>query len=288
MKYIMMSDTNENQYTLNNPGRFSGITLHTGVRAHITIKPDRENSGITIVRNDLEHRPSAKAITDNVIDVDRATTIAVGDARVHTVEHVLAALYACEIDNVLIEMDGPEPPIADGSSGPYLDLIKQLGHRRQNAKRKGFRIDHPIFVKKHDSTLVLLPAETYKISCTVQYGESMMDTQYLSLPISSESFAAEIAHARTFCLHSEIEELMSKGLIRGGSLDNAVVLKNNAIICKDELRFQDELVRHKILDVIGDLSLTGCRIQGEIIAIKPGHPTNVEMARKISEINGKS
>ncbi len=272
---------NKKQKTIKASCRYSGITLHTGVRAHLTLKPAPEDSGIIIVRIDLPNHPSVKAIVTNVIDVQRATTIANGEAKVHTVEHVLAALYAFGIDNAIIEMDGPEPPIADGSSAPYVDLIKQVGSKIQKGKKKYFIVKEPLFVESGESRLILLPCENYQISCTVKYGDGILDTQYLSIPIDTETFVQEISKARTFCIYREIEELMIKGLIKGGSLDNAVILKDGIIICKDELRYDDEFVRHKMLDIVGDLSLSGFRIIGEVVAIKPGHPLNVELAKLI-------
>ncbi len=278
----------EYQRTLKSSTRYSGITLHTGVRARITLTPAPENSGITVVRVDLPGAPGVRALATNVVDVERATTIADGAAAVHTVEHVLAALYACEVDNAVIEMDGPEPPIADGSSEPFVNMILKAGTKRQRAKRTVYRVTEPVYIELGPSKLIVLPCTEYRISCTVKYGDSMMDTQYLSLPVNTETFVNEMAKARTFCLYDEIEGLMTKGLIRGGSLDNAVVLRNGAIICKEGLRYADEFVRHKMLDIVGDLSLTGCRFVGEIIAIKPGHPSNVALARKLMEIIGIS
>lgn len=274
------------QHTLKNSIRYSGVTLHTGVRAHITLRPAPEDTGMELVRVDLSNKPKVKALATNVVDVQRATTIAAGDASVHTVEHVLAALYACDIDNAIIEMDGPEPPIADGSSAPYVSLIMKAGRIRQKAERAYFYIKEPIYITMGESKLVMLPAENYTISCTVKYGDSLMDTQYLSLPVDRQTFINEICKARTFCLYDEIEGLMIKNLIRGGSLDNAVVLKDGVIICKDGLRYPDEFVRHKMLDIIGDLSLVGYRLVGEVIAIKPGHPSNVALAQRIVELIG--
>ncbi len=272
---------NENQKTIKTSCRYSGITLHTGIRSHLTLNPAPEDSGIVIVRADLPNQPSVNAIATNVIDVQRATTIAHGEAKVHTVEHVLAALYAFGIDNAIIEMDGPEPPIADGSSAPYVDLIKQTGSKIQKGKKKYFIVKEPLFVESGESRLILLPRDNYQISCTVKYGNGILDTQYSSIPINAQTFEQDISKARTFCLYREIEELMVKGLIKGGSLDNAVILKDGVVICKDELRYDDEFVRHKMLDIIGDLSLSGFRIIGEVVAIKPGHPLNVELAKLI-------
>ncbi len=271
----------DSQKTITKECRYSGITLHTGVRAHITFKPAAVDSGIKLIRVDLPQRPRIAALASNVTNVQRATTIANGDAQIHTVEHVLAALYACGIDNVEIEMDGPEPPIADGSSAPYIDLLLAAGPQSLAAAPRYFTVTEPFYIAQGESKLIALPASGFRITCTVKYGASLMDTQYLSLAIDQNSFVQELSRARTFCLYAEIEPLMKKGLIRGGSLDNAVVVKDGAIICKEGLRYPDEFVRHKMLDIVGDLSLTGRRINGEIIAIKPGHPTNVAMAQKI-------
>ena len=254
------------------------------MRAHITLRPAPENTGIELVRVDLANKPRVKALATNVVGVERATTIASGGASVHTVEHVLAALYALGIDNAIIEMDGPEPPIADGSSSPYVSLVLEAGITRQNAHRHYYYIKNPVYIRMGESKLIILPAKKYSISCTVKYGDSVMDSQYLSLPVGRRTFINEICKARTFCLYDEIEQLMVKNLIRGGSLDNAVVLKDGVIICKNGLRYADEFVRHKILDVIGDLSLVGCRLIGEVIAIKPGHPSNVALAKMLMEL----
>jgi UDP-3-O-[3-hydroxymyristoyl] N-acetylglucosamine deacetylase/3-hydroxyacyl-[acyl-carrier-protein] dehydratase len=271
------------QCTLKGSRRYSGIALHTGVRAHITLQPAPANAGIQIVRSDLIGQPAGAAIASNVVDCTRATTLAIGDSVVHTVEHVLAALYASGVDNAVLMMDGPEPPIADGSSDPYLALISEVGVEVQDAERRSYVIDKPLYVEQGDSRLVVVPDDDYRISCTVKYGDSLLNTQYRSLPVTQESFRDEMSRARTFCLYHEIESLMVAGLIRGGSLDNAVVAKGDVIISKDGLRYSDEFVRHKMLDIVGDLSLVGRRLQGHVIAVKPGHQINVTMAQTILE-----
>ena len=271
------------QQTLKRPVRYSGIALHTGVRAHVTLNPAPANAGVVIRRTDLAGAPPVRAHASQVIDVMRATTIANGPARVHTVEHVLAALHALGVDNAAIDMDGPEPPIADGSSAPYVALIQEAGLVAQDAPRRYFEVKEPIFIERGESKMVLLPDPQYRISCTVKYNATILDTQYLSLTVTPETFARDLSLARTFCLYEEIAPLMSKGLIRGGSLDNAVVMKDGAIISKDGLRYNDEFVRHKMLDIVGDLSLIGCRLRAQVIAIKPGHPLNVTMAQALCE-----
>ncbi len=274
----------EKQQTLAKPVRYSGIALHTGVRARLHLKPAPPNAGIGLVRLDLDGQPLGNALANNVIDVQRATTIACGAGAVHTVEHLLAALYACEVDNAIIEMDGPEPPVADGSSRPYVDLIEAAGVVTQNASRRIWQITEPVWVERNDSKLIVLPSDEFRIACTVKFGASVLDTQYMSLAITRESFAAELSLARTFCLYEEIETLMKAGLIRGGSLDNAVVIKDGVIVSKDGLRYSDEFVRHKMLDIIGDLSLVGRRFRGQVIAVKPGHALNVALAQKLVSV----
>lgn len=275
-------DSSGFEQTLGESGRLSGIALHTGVRAHLTLKPAPAGSGITIVRTDLADRPGGPALAANVVDCRRATTLRCGTAVVHTAEHVLAALRGCGVDNAVIEMDGPEPPIVDGSAQAYVRLIEEAGIRPQERPRRLLRITRPVAVELGESCLVILPADCFRITCTVQFGTSEMGCQHLALPVDVETFRTELAGARTFCGYHEIEALMVAGLIRGGSLDNAVILKDGATISKDGLRFPDELVRHKMLDLVGDLSLVGRAVLGHVVAIKPGHRINVECARAIA------
>jgi UDP-3-O-acyl N-acetylglucosamine deacetylase len=283
---ISQTKHTEQQHTLAGRCRYSGIALHTGVRAHLILEPAPAGRGIQVVRIDLEKRPSGPASAANVAGVERATTLACGDATVHTVEHVLATLYACGIDNAIVAMDGPEPPIGDGSSAPYMDLVRTVGRQAQDAPRRTCRVCRPLVVEAGESVLVALPADTFRISCTVKFGEGLLGTQFLSLAITEETFANQLQHARTFCAYQEIEPLMVAGLIRGGSLDNAAVIKDGAIISKDGLRYPDELVRHKILDLVGDLSLIGRRLRAHVLAVKPGHRLNVALARKIQNAIG--
>ncbi|OVE81029.1 hypothetical protein BVY04_04250 [bacterium M21] len=205
------------------------------------------------------------------------------------VEHIIAELYAMNIVNAIIALDGPEPPVGDGSSLPYVELLQKAGVVEQDAPAEFCRIETPIWVEKDDSRLIFLPhdEDTFRITCTVHYGVCKMDTQYLSLEINEETFTKELAPARTFCEdYAQVEFLMKAGLIRGASLDNAMVVRDGAIISKDGLRFDDELVRHKMLDIVGDLSLIGRRLRGHLIAIKPGHPLNVEMAQTLMKAMG--
>jgi UDP-3-O-[3-hydroxymyristoyl] N-acetylglucosamine deacetylase/3-hydroxyacyl-[acyl-carrier-protein] dehydratase len=204
--------------------------------------------------------------------------------RVHTVEHVLSALSAMGVDNAIVEMDANEPPIGDGSAKPYVDVIKRAGVAAQEAPRKFFHVREPMHIEtKTGSMLILLPDNNgFRVSCT-QAGPNNRFTQFMSADIAPEMFEREIAPARTFVYYEDVEPLMEKNLIKGGSLENAVVVRGDAVLSKEPLRFPDEFVRHKVLDIIGDLALTGCRIRGHLIAVKPGHAANAELARAIAK-----
>jgi UDP-3-O-[3-hydroxymyristoyl] N-acetylglucosamine deacetylase/3-hydroxyacyl-[acyl-carrier-protein] dehydratase len=274
--------TPEFQQTLVKPAGFSGTSLHTGEKVSLKLQPAPVDHGIKFKRRDLQDEPTIDAKIDNLKTAERATTIGEGPLRVHTVEHVLAALSAMGVDNAIVEMDANEPPIGDGSAQPYVDLIKRAGVATQEAPRKFFNVREPMHLEsKTGALLVLLPNDEFHISCT-QAGPNHRFTQYLSIEITPAVFEREIAPARTFVYYEEVEPLMEKNLIKGGSLENAVVLRGDAILSKEPLRFADEFVRHKILDIIGDFALIGARIRGHVIAVKPGHAANAEMARALA------
>ncbi len=267
------------QQTVGREVTLSGIALHTGIRAHLTLRPAPPGTGIVFQRTDLPGAPSVRAVADHVVDVRRGTTIACGEARVHTVEHVLSALHALEIDNVAVGMDGMEPPVLDGSAEPYVRLIEQAGIQPQDAVPQAWRASAPIIIEEGESKLVLTPDERFRITYIIAFGATPLDAQFFAGEITAESFRRGIAGARTFCLYRELEMMIAHGLVKGGSLDNAVVIHDGAIISKDGQRWENELVRHKVLDLIGDLYLVGSRIRGHIIAVKSGHPTNIALAR---------
>jgi UDP-3-O-[3-hydroxymyristoyl] N-acetylglucosamine deacetylase/3-hydroxyacyl-[acyl-carrier-protein] dehydratase len=274
--------TPELQQTLAKPAGFSGTSLHTGEKVSLKLQPAPVDHGIKFKRKDLQDEPTIDAKIDNLKTVERATTIGEGPVRVHTVEHVLAALSAMGVDNAVVEMDANEPPIGDGSAQPYVDLIKRAGVATQEAPRKFFNVREPMHLEsKSGALLVLLPSDELHISCT-QAGPNHRFTQYLSIEITAAVFEREIAPARTFVYYEDVEPLMEKNLIKGGSLENAVVLRGDAVLSKEPLRFADEFVRHKILDLIGDFALVGVRIRGHVIAVKPGHAANAEMARALA------
>src|SRR5207249_4789449 len=274
--------TAELQHTLAKSAGFSGTSLHTGEKVTLKLQSAPVDHGIKFKRKDLADEPTIDANIANLKTVERATTIGEGAVRVHTVEHVLSALSAMGVDNAIIEMDANEPPIGDGSAAPYVEVIKKAGTAAQEAPRRFFDVREPIHVEsKTGSLLVLLPDDKFRISCT-QAGPSNRFTQFLSTEVTPSVFEREIAPARTFVYYEVVKPLMDKNLIKGGSLENAIVVRGESVLSKEPLRFPDEFVRHKVLDIIGDLALVGQRIRGHVVAVKPGHSTNAELARAIA------
>src|SRR3989449_4074124 len=277
----------EFQHTVGKTASFSGTALHTGDKVTLKLHPAPVDHGIKFKRKDLQDEPTIDAKIDNLKTVERATTIGEGPVRVHTVEHVLAALWAMGVDNAIVEMDANEPPIGDGSAQPYVDLIKKAGVTVQEEPQKFFDVREPMHVEsKTGALLVLLPDEKFRISCT-QAGPNNRFTQFLSMEVTPAVFEREIAPARTFVYYEDVQSLMEKNLIKGGSLENAIVVRGEAVLSKEPLRFADEFVRHKILDIVGDLALVGTRIRGHLIAVKPGHAVNAELARAIVKQHAK-
>ena len=279
-----MASKPEFQHTLMKAAGFSGTSLHTGEKVSLRLHPAPADHGIKFKRKDLPDEPTIDAKIDNLKMVERATTIGEGSMRVHTVEHVLAALSAMGVDNAIVEMDANEPPIGDGSAKAYVDVIKRAGVSAQEAPRKFFHVREPMHIEtKTGAMLILLPDDNgFRVSCT-QAGPNNRFAQFLSTDIVPELFEREIAPARTFVYYEDVEPLIEKNLIKGGSLENAVVVRGDAVLSKEPLRFQDEFVRHKILDIVGDLALVGCRIRGHLIAVKPGHAANAELARAVAK-----
>ncbi|MAB59834.1 MAG: 3-hydroxyacyl-[acyl-carrier-protein] dehydratase FabZ [Verrucomicrobiales bacterium] len=266
------------QRTLASNASLEGTSLHTGEKVTLTMKPAPPNHGIVFRRIDLEDMPFIPASVDNVQQVERATTLAVGSVKVHTVEHVISALAGMGIDNALIEMDANEPPIGDGSAAPYVKCIKEAGSIEQDELANVFEIREPIhFESENGSIISIVPSKNFRVSCTHASDGGKM-TQYYSASITPEIYEEQIAPARTFVFYEDVQPLLEKGLIKGGSLENAVVIRDEEILSKEPLRFDEEFARHKILDVIGDLMLSGKRIMGHVICIKPGHGPNTQVA----------
>ena len=269
----------EKQHTVAGSAKVSGISLHTGSRATLRIQPAPADSGIVFRRVDLPGKDEIQALASSVVDVRRGTTIAASQtAVVATIEHIMSALHACRIDNAVIEMNGMEPPIADGSSKPYVDMIGEAGIVEQDAEAKYFTPDRVLFVDGGATKLFMAPSDKLEIACTTSFAGCPFDPQFFELTVTPEAYAREVADARTFVQFSDLGQLLAMGLVKGGSLDAAAIIHDGAIVCKGDLRHPDEIVRHKIMDLIGDLYLCGRRVLGKIVAVKPGHPKNVELA----------
>jgi UDP-3-O-[3-hydroxymyristoyl] N-acetylglucosamine deacetylase / 3-hydroxyacyl-[acyl-carrier-protein] dehydratase len=301
----------ELQRTIAKPVSMSGVGLHTGTSCTMTFKPAPENYGIKFVRIDLGGKPEIPANADNVVDVSRGTTIAVGEAKVHTVEHVLAAVVGLQIDNLIIELNGIEPPVGDGSSIPYVEQLTKAGFVQQDAPKDYLIIDETVMFhdEERQVDIVALPLDSYRVTVMVDYQNPALGSQHTGLFDLEKEFVTEFAPARTFCFLSEVEQLANAGLIKGGDVDNAVVIIDrnsseeeleklrkklgikekvtagkNGILNNKELRFKNEPVRHKLLDILGDLALIGVPIKAQILAARPGHKANVEFAKQIRKL----
>ncbi|MCZ2356914.1 MAG: bifunctional UDP-3-O-[3-hydroxymyristoyl] N-acetylglucosamine deacetylase/3-hydroxyacyl-ACP dehydratase [Bacteroidia bacterium] len=299
----------EKQHTISGEVQLSGKGLHTGAPVTLTICPADENHGIVFCRTDIAENPSVRADIENVVDLSRGTTIAHGEAKVHTVEHILAALAGLQIDNALIQLDGPEPPALDGSSRLFVDAIRQKTTIiEQKANREFYVIDQPVQYTEEDRgvDLVALPMDDLRITVMVDYDSKVLGPQHATL-IHIEDFVAEISNCRTFCFLHELEALLNAGLIKGGDLNNAIVIvdkevpqeqldhlsklfnrsvevASQGILNNIELRFSNEPARHKLLDLVGDLTLLGAPLKAQIIATRPGHAANVAFAKKIRSL----
>lgn len=248
----------------------------------MTILPAPANSGVRFRRVDLDDKPEIEARVENVVETKRSTTLGKGNVKVHTVEHVLAALAGFGIDNAVVELDSNEPPIGDGSSREFCKIIRAAGVTPQPEKRDFFTPSEPIELHLGETTMTLFPGESFKITCTSSDKQGRF-TQFYSTEVTPESWEKELAHARTFCFFEELEYLFKNGLIKGGSLENAVVIRDDAVLTTEPLRYREEFVRHKMLDIIGDLSLLGRPVRGHVIAVRPGHAGNVELVRRIAD-----
>ena len=277
--------------------------MHTGLHIHATFLPAAENTGVQICRTDLEGRPTYEAIADYVTATERGTVLERGAWKVSTVEHALSALYAMGVDNCLIEVDGPEMPILDGSAKYYLQAIEQVGLQEQEAEQKVFVVTEPIeYISERGNKMVILPCDHYEAGVTVAYDSGILREQSAEIKDLAD-YKRELSAARTFCFVREIEPLLRMGLIKGGDLQNALViyetpmsqegldymtdklgqprLDANKLGYLSPLNYPNEPARHKLLDLIGDMSLVGCRIQGKIAALRPGHTFNTQCAKRL-------
>ncbi|MFQ3168310.1 MAG: UDP-3-O-[3-hydroxymyristoyl] N-acetylglucosamine deacetylase [Limisphaerales bacterium] len=268
------------QQTLAKPASFSGIGLHSGNKVSMTLLPAPPNSGIIFRRVDLESRAEIPAQVEFVSETDRSTTLSKGNAKVQTVEHVLAALSGFGVTNAVVELDSSEPPVADGSARQFCKMIREAGIEAQAERIEPIQVTAPIEYTHNGTVISAFPHDGFKITCTSS-DKGGRFTQFFSVELTPETWESEIAQARTFCFYEEIEYLIKNGLIRGGSLENAIVIRDDAVLTAEPMRYREEFVRHKILDIIGDLSLVGAPLRGHIVAVKPGHAANCGLARRI-------
>tara|TARA_B100000963_G_scaffold151228_1_gene131808 strand:- start:14255 stop:15601 length:1347 start_codon:yes stop_codon:yes gene_type:complete len=274
------------QRTIRLERSIKGKSLHTGEEVTLTLKPADANEGFVFRRVDLYGKPEIRPFASNVTELVRSTTISNGNAKVHTIEHVLSALAGCGIDNAFIELDASEPPILDGSARPFVNLIFEAEPIEQEEDRSFFELKEAVSVTSGNRSMIALPHDGFRITCT-SADDRGSHVQHLSVDLDPETFVAQVAPARTFTLYEDIEELLKLGKIRGGSLDSAIVIKGDKILSKEPLRFEDEFVRHKILDIVGDLSLLGKRLRAHIIAVRPGHSLNSDLTSKLHEVMSK-
>lgn len=267
------------QRTIKREITFDGIGLHTGKYARVTLKPAPRDEGITFIRTDRE--AVMKAHVGSVIDTAFATTIGHNGVKIRTVEHLLSALAGLGIDNITIEIQGPEIPILDGSSTELISIILKAGIAKQGKKRPFLRIKKAFIFEDGHARIAALPYNGTRITYSIFFHHYGFGEQRMSLDLNEESFAREIAPARTFGFLKDIEYLRTNGLAKGGSLDNAIILSDNGILNSSGLRFKDEFVRHKVLDFIGDFSLIGFPIWGHIVASRSGHSSNVKFLKKV-------
>jgi len=273
------------QHTIKHPIRIAGVGLHNGRRVTLHLKPAPENAGISFVRTDEETgRTVIPAFMANVSDTRLATTLTRQQASVATVEHLLGAFSGMEIDNACIEIDGAEVPILDGSAELFVQMLRRAGRQRQKAPRRIIRIREKISFGDGDRSVTVLPYDGCKLTCEIDFPHEVISNQRYTVSLTPEIFAREIAPARTFGFLEEIEQLRQSGLALGGSLENAVVVSRfGGVLNEGGLRFVDEFVRHKVLDLIGDLALLGCPIQGHVIARKSGHQQHFRFMQQLAE-----
>ncbi len=273
------------QTTLKNTLVFSGVGLHTGSFIKVKIIPAFANHGIQFIRSDKKDSLPVKVSPFNVFSTQLATTLKCGEYPISTIEHVMSALYGMGVDNACIEVDGPEVPILDGSAAPIVDLINDIGIEILNEKRKYLKVKRKIRIEKDGKWIEIIPSRFFKATFHINFDNSLIKEQKAFVNLTPETFKKEIAAARTFGFREDVEALWKMGLAKGGSLENAVVVDGDKIMNPHGLRFKDEFVRHKILDLVGDISLIGYRIFGHIRASKSGHQLNNLFAKTLLESN---
>jgi UDP-3-O-acyl N-acetylglucosamine deacetylase len=273
----------ERQHTIARETDFQGIGLHTGNLCRAVFKPSPPDSGVTLIRTDLPGAPSIKAHYTNVLGVIRGTTVGTDGMRVHTIEHMLSAICALGLDNLQIELNANEPPVADGSSQGFFDALQEVGLAEQNASREFCQPTEPFEYRSGETQILLEPADRLTLTTTIVFKHPLIQQQEVTVAIDPSTYRREIAPARTFCFDYEVEALKKQGLVRGGSLDNAVVIGLDRIHNKEKkLRFPNEFARHKALDLLGDLFLLGRPLKGHITAVRCGHGHNINFVRELA------
>ncbi|MGI6655360.1 MAG: UDP-3-O-acyl-N-acetylglucosamine deacetylase [Desulfobulbus sp.] len=275
--------TTYNQHTVQHPVSCFGVGLHTGEPVHLSINPAAANTGIHFVRTDLPGQPVISAGVEQVVTTTLATTIGVGRDTVSTTEHLLAALSAKGVDNARIEVSSAEVPIMDGSAGPFIRLLDKAGLRCQDAPRKVLRIIRPVAYSEGDKSIRIEPCNSFKVSARIQFDDELIREQHYSLDVTPERFRNEVAFARTFGFVEQVEALWELGLALGGTLDNVIAIHWNrkSVLNEGGLRFDNEFIRHKVLDIIGDMALLGVPLQGHVIADRSGHGLHVSLLQTL-------
>ncbi len=270
------------QHTLQAAIHFEGQGIHTGNTVRAKVLPASENSGIQFCRVDLDPELRVRATVEHVrSDEMRQTSLVVGEGVVRTIEHLMATFHGLGVDNAIVEVDGDELPAMDGSSREFTEAFLEAGLVEQQAERQYIEVDHPVFVDRGDQSIILLPASSFSVSYTLSYRHTDLEDQFMSITVLPEIFEAELASSRTFCLKEEAQALLSRGFGKGANVANTLVFDQNAPI-DNTLRYPNEACRHKILDLIGDLYLSGKFIRGHVIATRSGHALNTELVRKLT------
>ncbi|MDD5464886.1 MAG: bifunctional UDP-3-O-[3-hydroxymyristoyl] N-acetylglucosamine deacetylase/3-hydroxyacyl-ACP dehydratase [Candidatus Omnitrophica bacterium] len=279
----------EKQRTIAKEIQLKGIGIHTGNKVNIALKPAPADSGVVFIRTDIPGAPRIKANVEFLLaqKLSRRSSIGNGQAEVQTVEHLMAALSSLGIDNINIQMDNNELPGLDGSASGFVEALEKAGIAQQEKEKYVYTVNAPISIQEGASSITILPSKEFKVSYTLSYDHPLLESQFFEVAVNPESFKKEIAPARTFCMESEARQLQDQGLGLGANYENTLVVGTEGVI-KNKLRFKDEFVRHKILDLIGDLYLAGCPICGHVIAIKSGHSLNLKIAQKIYEQRAKT
>ncbi len=275
----------DKQRTIEKEASLKGIGLHTAKKVSVTFKPAEIDTGINFIRTDLPDRPVIKASIGSLLSQSRSprrTSIGRDGIEIHTIEHLMAALSGLCIDNIYIEIDNDEVPGLDGSSLNFLEILSKAGIKEQEKSRRYYLVKEPIFVEEEGSAIVVVPSRDFKISYTLNYNHPLLKVQFLEINFNEEVFKNELASSRTFCLESEAQELQQQGLGRGANYENTLVVGEKGVI-KNKLRYQDEFIRHKILDLLGDLYILGEPLRGHIIALRSGHSLNLKLSRKIDQ-----